>query len=448
MIWRLLSGDVGISLPANITTADLEAAIPIAMALTARGARPVMLPANDPNAMIRIGPATTLGLEPRANGGQRIVISDRAAAIALIALGPALRVFNTTVAVGQPIPRADLGKADSVTFNDIGVVQQGVDVYGNAALTFELPLNHLAAGRRPYALSLKGKSATVPQGESLVIAVYVGRRLVWSESYRGQVDLDNVRVNLPPELVRHRMSVSVRLMRVGIRRNCAYSDALSFQLFGTSRLLLTDGTLLPGEFGGMAFSDTGAALVRLGTSQTTAAAAVPLLARLLVDAGARPELVEVATAGPLNRPFIVLSEALPNDLAGAGLLRPDRSRITIEMPRTGVRVELGQIAAVTVVQLASAGDVPGLWISPGAPQSLVLPPRATLTTGTVAVYDGRGLPVTFDTRSPEVIVTEENPLVMTTLLERWRTELFIAIWLLVTLAVIAAVIRLRRPRVG
>ena len=59
----MLSGDVGISLPVNITTNDLEAAVSVAMALTARGARPVMLPPNDPNAHIRIGPATSLGLE-------------------------------------------------------------------------------------------------------------------------------------------------------------------------------------------------------------------------------------------------------------------------------------------------------------------------------------------------------------------------------------------------
>ncbi|MBL6453724.1 cellulose biosynthesis cyclic di-GMP-binding regulatory protein BcsB [Belnapia sp. T6] len=447
VVWRQLSGNVGISLPANLSTGDLEAAIAVAMALTSRGARPVMLPPNDPGAHIRIGPASTLALEPRADGGQRIVVADGSAAAALIAMGQALRVFNSTAANGRPLQREPLHH-DLISFIDLDIPPQAIDVYGSASLTFELPLSRLPAGRRPQAMLLRGKSATVPQGESLVVALYAGRRLVWSETYRGQVDLDGVRVNLPPDLVRHRMAVTLRLVRVGIRRNCTYSDALNMQLHGTSQLVLTDGPIPAGDFGGLAFPDTMPALVRLGTSQATAAAAVPLVARLLADSGARPESVEVSTSGALNRPFIAISETLPPDLAGAGLLRPDRNRVTIDMPRAGTRVELGNVGAVTVVQLASAGAIPGLWVSPGTPQSLVIPPRATLTTGTVAVYDGRGLPVTFDTRSPDVTVVESGPVSAPSLLQRWRTELFIAIWLLVTIAAIGVVIRIRRSRAG
>ena len=100
------------------------------------------------------------------------------------------------------------------------------------------------------------------------------------------------------------------------------------------------------------------------------------------------------------------------------------------------------------MQLANAGTVPGLWISPGTPASMVIPPRATLTTGTVAVYDGRGLPSAFDTRSPEVLVTELAAPSQASLLDRWRTELFIAIWVLLTAAVIGGVIRYRRRGAG
>lgn len=448
VFWRLLSGDVGISLPANLTTNDLEAALAIAMSLTARGARPVMLAPNDPEAHIRIGPASTVGLEPRQPGGFRIVVADVAAANALIALGPALRVFNTLSAQGTALPRSISDKAEAVSFSELEIPPQAIDVFGSASLTFELPLNRLPPGRRPYALSLAGKAGTVPPNESLAVAVFVGRRLVWSETYRNQVDLDQVRITLPPELVRHRMAVTIRLTRIGIRRNCTYSDALPFQIRPTSRLLLTDGVVAPGEFGGLAFLENAPTLVRLGTSQATAAAAVPLLARLLTDAGARPELIEVATGGALTRPFIALSETLPADLAGAGLLRPDRSRILLEIPRTGVKADLGNVGAVTVVQLASAGTVPGLWVSPGAPQSLIIPARATLTNGTVAVFDGRGLPAVFDTRSPEVLVTEAVQVAESSILDRWRTELFIAIWVLLTVAAVVVVIRLRRRRAG
>jgi len=445
--WRLLSGDVGISLPANLTTNDIEAALSVAMALTARGARPVMLPPNDPEAHIRIGPATTVGLEPRQAGGFRIIVSDSASASALIALAPTLRVFNTTAATGEALPRGIADRADAVTFAMLDIPQSSVDVYGTGSITFELPLNRLPPGRRPYALSLNAKGAAVPPGESMSIAVYVGRRLVWSETYRNQVELDNVRINLPQDTVRHRMAVTVRMMRIGIKRSCTYSDALAFQLRATSRLLLTDGFIAPGEFGGLSFPDTAPALIRLGTSQAVAAAAIPLLARLLVDSGARPELVEVASSGELTRPFIVLSETLPSDLQGSGLLRPDRGRIIIEMPRAGVKAELGGVAPVTVAQLATAGRVPGLWVSPGAPQSLIIPPRATLTTGTVAVYDGRGAPAVFDTRSSEVLVTEEPvDTGEASILDRWRTELFIAIWLLLTGGAVGWVIRMRRRR--
>ena len=128
-------------------------------------------------------------------------------------MGPALGSSTPPPPAARPLPRPDLTKADAVTFNELDIPRQAIDVYGSASLTFELPLNRLPPGRRPYALSLNGKGATVPQGESMVVAVYAGRRLVWSETYRGQLDLNEVRINLPPDLIRHRMAVTLRLMR-------------------------------------------------------------------------------------------------------------------------------------------------------------------------------------------------------------------------------------------
>jgi hypothetical protein len=433
------------ALPANPSFADIAAALTISMALIERGARPMMVGPSDRSALIRVGGGNQrLDLERDDLGNNRIIIGNQSAARALVALGGTMRVIPASVGVGTLLPEPELATRAAIPFGDIGISNLGIDVFGAASLRFELALNNIPVGRRPYGIRLFGRGATVPEGEGLVLAVYVGQRLVWSESYRGAVELNGVEIPLPAELVRHRMAITLRLMRIGVRRNCTYSDALAFQLRTTSELMMQDGFLTPEEFGGLAFASRDATLVRINGTPASAIAGIPMIARLLVSGGARAELVEVDGAGPLNRPFIIYSDALPGDIAGAAMLRPDRGRAILENGRTGTRTEIGNVAGLTMVQLVRAGTVPGIWVSPGSERSLQLIPGVALTDGNLAIFDGSNRPATFDTRAQTVRVQEVVPERISTLFDRWRNEIFLVAWVLITLLAVLAVIRLRR----
>lgn len=448
-VWRRFAGRVSISLPAPPGLGDIEAALVLATALHGRGAEPVMVGPNEPGAMIRIGRAgTPLSLEQIAgapDGTMRLRVADTAAARALVSAGSVLRRLDIANARGEATAVAPDAKVDSVSFAELGLRPQQVAIYTAGAITFELPFDRLPSGRHPVALQLFGRGPSTPGEEALAVSLSAGGRLLWSYTYRGIVELDGITVPLPADLLRHRMSVTLRFARLGARRACGSDDALPFQLRDTSRVVLGDGFAPVTDFGGFAVNGEKPALVRIETSPADAVAAVPLLARLLAGAAARPQAIEVAQGARLERPFILLSRNAPAEIAGAGLLRPDLGRVVLLDERQGARVEVSPAAGMTLVQLVSASGVPGLWVSPGQETSLRHP--AALTTGNVAVYDGAVRPVVFDTRKPQVAVEEaRRGASEASLLDKWRNELFILAWVLIILLAVAAVVRLRRRR--
>ncbi len=447
-VWRRLAGRVPMALPVPPSLQDLEAAVTLATALYSRGAEPVMVGPTDPTALIRIGRANTpLTLEQVAGaaaGTWRLRVADTAAARALVSAAPMMRTLESVVARGEPGSVAVAASAESVAFSEIGVRPQQVAIYSMGTLTFELPFDRLPPGRHPVALQLFGRGPATPLDEALAISLSVGGRLLWSNTYRGVVELDGVQVALPADLLRHRMTVTLRLARLGSRRACGSDDALPFQLRDTSRVLLADGYAGSSDFGGFAVNGERPALVRVDVPPSDAVAAVPLLGRLLNGAAARPQAIEVAGGASLSRPFILLSRAAPAEIGGAGLLRPDLGRVVLDDQRNGARVEVAPASGMTLVQLVAAGSVPGLWVSPGSEASLRDP--AGLTLGNVAVFDGQLRPVVFDTRRPSVAVEEARFTAEATLLDRWRNELFLLAWVLIILLAVVAVVRLRRRR--
>ena len=435
------------SLPAPPSLPDLEAAVTLATALYNRGAEPVMVGPNDPSALIRIGRANTpIALEQVAGspGAWRLRVADTSAARALVSAAPLMRTLDSVVARGEPGSVAIAASAESVAFSEIGLRPQQVAIYSSGTLTFELPFDRLPPGRHPVALQLFGRGPMTPNDEAMAISLSVGGRLLWSNTYRGAVELDGVQVALPADLLRHRMTVTLRLARLGARRACGSDDALAFQLRDTSRVMLADGYAGASDFGGFAVNGERPALVRVDIPPTDAVSAVPLMGRLLNGAAARPQAIELTSGAALSRPFILVSRAAPADIAGAGLLRPDLGRVVLDDQRNGARVEVAPAAGMTLVQLVAAGSVPGLWVSPGSEASLRDP--AGLTLGNVAVFDGQVRPVVFDTRRPSVAVEEARFTTETTLLDRWRNELFILAWVLIILLAVVAVVRLRRRR--
>ena len=445
-VWRRLAGRVPMALPAPPTMADLEAAVTLATALYGRGAEPVMVGPNDPAALIRIGRAQTpLALEPIAGappGTVRLRVADTAAARALVAAAPIMRGMASANAQGEPTSVAQTGNLASVSFGELGVRPPQVAIFTSGNLIFELPFDRLHSDRHPVALELFGRGPFTPNDEAMAVSLSVGGRLLWTNTYRGAVELDGVRVPLPADLLRHRMTVMLRLSRLGAHRACGNDDSLPFQLRETSRVELAEGYAEVKDFGGFAVNGERPALVRVDVPPGEAVAAVPLLARLLVGAAARPQAIELNGNAALNRPFILLSRTALPDIAGNGIIRPDLGRVILDDQRNGARVEVAPAAGLTVVQLVAAGSVPGLWVSPGAEPSLARP--AALTLGNVAVYDGQVRPVVFDTRRAQVIVEETRFRGEVNLLDRWRNELVLLAWVLIITLAVVAVVRLRR----
>ncbi len=458
-IWRNLGGEVAIAMPAEPTLADLQTGLMLATAVTARGGRPVMVPADDNRAQIRVSRSAvplavefrselvtnTLVATPRRTRG-RIVVSDPAAARALVSTGPLVRSLDTAAAAGEASPGMVLSATDSISFAEMGIHPAPLSVYSTAFTNIEVPFNRLPARRRPVAIQLFGRGSAPPLEEALVVTLSVGNRLLWSQTFRGAVELDGIKVSLPEDLVRHHMMVTLRVVRVGSRRVCGADDSLTFDLRDSTRFLLADGGPNPPNFAAFSVPGDRPALVRYDIAPNVGAATIPLVASLLSDAGARPAGIDVVGPGiALDRPFVVVAQAVPAELAGTAPARIEQGRIVLERPADGTRVVLNNANRFTLVQLTAAGPNPGLWVSPGAAVTLSRP--APLSSGDVAVFDGGGaLPVSFETRPNGAVVERPLTSVADQLLTRWRSELFVVGWIAVTLFTVLLILRLRRMR--
>ncbi len=458
-IWRGLSGDVGIAMSSDPSLADLETALTLATAISVRGGHPIILSPDDNTARLRVGRSatplavefrtdlvanTTLATAPRQIG--RIVVSDPAAARALVSASPVLRGLQTAVAAGEPTTGMQLSATDSISFAELGLHPATLGVYSTSFVNMEIPFNHLPAGRRPVAIQLFGRGSAPPLEEALVVTLSVSNRLLWSQTFRGAVELDGIKVNLPDDLVRHHMMVTLRVVRVGSRRVCGADDALTFDLRDTTRFILADGGPNPQNFAAFSVPGDRSALVRYDVAPSTGMWTIPLVASLLSDAGARPADIQVSgTGSPLDRPFIVVSQNAPLDLTSVAPARMDQGRLVLDRPEDGSHVTINNANRFTVVQLTASGSNSGLWVSPGARNTLGQP--QSLSAGDVAVFDGVGvMPVSFTTRPEGAVVERPVTSVADQLLSRWRNELFVIGWIAVTLFTVLLILRLRRMR--
>ena len=459
-IWRELSGEVAISLPTEPTLADIQTALILSVALVKRGAQPSITAPDDPRAKIRVGPgqapiavawrselSAAIGAGPLAPSRvARLTVATPAAARALVSAGATMRGVAASDADGEPSPTPAPSAANSVSLAEIGVHPATLEVFSTAQVTMEIPFDRLPAARHPVALQLFGRAAAPPLEEALVVTVSASGRLLWSQTFRGSADLDGVHVDLPDPVVRNHMPVTLRVVRVGTRRVCGADDALAFDLRDSTRVLFGEGYTPPVNFAGLAMPADRPALVRVDVAPPAVAAAVPLLARLLSDAGARPPAIDVVDgSAALDRPFIVVADLAPKEITAGAPARPELGRVVLDRPSDGTRVVLTDTNRLTVVQVALANGVPGLWLSPGARATLANP--APLSNGDVAVFDGVSpVPIAFDTHTQSVVVERPMGSMTDSLLTRWRSELFVVTWIAITLLAVWVILRLRRAR--
>ena len=433
-VWQGLAGRVTIGLASTPPPADLAAALILAVALTERGARPVIVDTNDPAAAIVIGRGPVpLALQPpaRPEAPPVLRVASPEAARALVAASPVLVPFTTVDAAGKAAPPADTPPG-SISLAAMGQHPPTVVIAGTASVRFELPFDQLPSGQHPVAVQLFGRGASLPANETLIASVIAGGsgagQLVWSRTFHGDIDLDGDIVPIPRGVLRNRLPVTLQLVRAGGRTACE------------------TGPVPTQNFGGFAIPRDRAALVRIDAPPATVPPFVPLMARILASAGARPGAIEVAAPGtPLDRPFLTVGFTPPTEIAETVPVRPDQGHVVLMRPSAGVRVELSGADAMSIVQVVHTGSgVSGIWLSPGAST----PPEQVpvLSAGNVVIFPAPGAePAVFDTLAPDVVVEIPRSGPLDTLLRRWRTELFVLAWIVVTLAAIAIVIRIRRP---
>ena len=449
--WQNLAGSVSLALPPSAGLPDIEAALVLAVALTERGADPAILNADDAAAgaaqiAITRGPVP-LSVLPRSGTTAQLLVAGPGAARALVAAAPLLVGMMGAQVSADRITQAAPARADSISLAELGIHPAILSISGSASLTFGLRFDRLPADKHPTGLVLFGRGATLPADETLIASVLVGDQLAWSRTFRGAVELDGETVTIPSSQLRNRLPITLQLVRAGGKHACGSNDSLGFQLRDTTRIDLAAGYGPVRSFGSFVVPRDRAALVRLDTP-AAAARVLPLLARVLADAGALPAAIEIAPAGTaLNRPFVVVAETPPPEIAGSAPVRPDLGNVVLQRPAEGVRVELSRANALNVLQVVRTPDgIPGLWISPG---SAPVPARpASLSAGNVAVFASAAIPASFDTQSPDVLVESPRAGTLNSLLARWRTELFVLVWIVLTVVVVAVMVRLRRPGRG
>jgi hypothetical protein len=439
--WRRLAGTVRIAVAETAGTAEIEAALALAVALWTRGARPEVTTQ-------QTGADIVIGAQPDAlsapTQGPALRIADAAAARALIAMPGLVRAPTSVTGARGNAQGVAAGSGAEMAFGTLGIRAAPVAFAGNGRITFDLPFDRLPAGRVPTAVTLFLGGSALPANETVLVTLLAGQRLIGSTTMRGRIGLDGWQVALPEDVVRHRMRFELVMQRVSQQRACAGDGTLLAELQPGSWVRLADGVPRADRIENVSISSDRPALLRIDGPPSAAVPALALAARLLADAGARPTALTVAgDAAPLDRTFVIIGTAPPNGIQDPPV-RPDRGRIVITDTANGQQTELTLGEGPTTVQLVRSANANGLWLSPGAPETMRN--VGGLSGGTLAVLDGVGSPLVVDTSLPRFVVQQPGASDLAALLARWRTELFILAWIVLTLVAVLIVVRIRRAR--
>jgi hypothetical protein len=140
---------------------------------------------------------------------------------------------------------------------------------------------------------------------------------------------------------------------------------------------------------------------------------------------------------------VIIGTAAPQGIQEPPV-RPDRGRAVITDALSGQRIEFTIGEGPTTIQLVRSANANGLWLSPGAPETMQ--GVRGVAGGTLAVLDGAGPPVVVDLSLPRFALEQPSASDLATLLARWRVELFVLAWAVLTLLAVLIVVRVRRAR--
>lgn len=445
-LWRNAATPLTIALPAKPGLPDVQTALILSTALVERGIAPFFT--NDPTkASILIDPAAqALAAATRPEGqAPQIVVPSANAARALVAASPALRTRaqSQASAVLQP---AAAGTQGALSFGVLGVGPMTVAVLRDTRLDLPLPLFALPANRHAASIVLYGRGMALPPGQSEIVSLEIGGDVVWSRAFTGTVALNGATIPLPQPLLASGAKVQLHFVRLGQTSSCEQFISLNFTLDDGTKLVLADGAAAPIRFAGFTVAGAGSVPVLTDLPPESLQAALPLLSELLGAAGANPLAVTVSsTKSAPGRPFILVSHQA-GQIVSIAPLPKTQGPLVLPLPNQQASVTMPDLGGDSLLQLVSSGKgpdyVPGLWLSPGSPASLI---KAALPgDGNVALYDGTSAPATFLTALHDAVMPTPQKSLWGKILSNWNIELLGACWLILLVLLVIMVTRRRR----
>jgi cellulose synthase operon protein B len=355
----------------------------------------------------------------------------------------------SSASVGQVSP-IELS-TERVTFDQLGVPPDEVEVFGRADLGAIIGTRRLPAGTRPARLLLDVMVAPDGAGAKAVVSAFINERLVGSTvaAIGGPTHLD---LPLPDGLVG-----TIANLRVVVERDIAQGDC-RFGPQGYPAQILGSSALVLGPAGGSHdFSDLTSRFVR-GVDVLVPANAADQPARVLgllaqVTNQLSPDTaplnvayVSTGSAPVPEGPFIAVSDVPP---AGASPhVRFDRGRVAVIDQSGHTLLDLGGFNGGAVAQVLQVGDTPGLWIKPlAADGQAPSPPQLRLDHGDVAFVDDKGVALAMSTeRDTLVRISYPDQVSWLTVADRFRSWIIAGLWLLATAALLLTLQRLFRRR--
>ncbi len=340
--------------------------------------------------------------------------------------------------------------ADRVTFDQLGIPPQAVEVYGRAELGAIIDTRRLPAGKRPTRLSLDVMVAPDGAGAKAVVSVFVNERLLGSTvaATDGATHLD---LPLPDGLVGALANLRVVVERDIAQGDCRFGpQGYPAQILGSSALVLGNAGGAPHDFFDLTSRFTRGVDVLLPAAAADRPARVLGLVaqaanQLSPDAAAINVTYVAADSAPVpDAPFIAVSDRPP---AGADpRVRFDRGRVAVTDQTGHTLLDLGGFDGGAVLQVLQSGDTPGLWIKPLAADGRTPSPRELhLDRGDVAFVDDKGVALAMSTeRDTLVRISYPDQVSWLTVADRFRSWIIAALWLLATAVLLLALQRLFR----
>jgi len=370
------------------------------------------------------------------------------------------RLFaSPMLAAARGIAAASVGKTapldlptDRVTFDQLGIPADEVQVFGRANLSAVIDTRRLPAGTRPARLLLDVMVAPNGDGEKAVVSAFLNERLLGS-TVAATGEATHLDLAVPDGLIGVVGDLRVVVERDSAQGNCRFEpQGYPAQILGSSAMLLEKVDGAPHDFADLTprFARGFEILLpaRAADQPVQMLGLISQVANQLSPDTAPFDVSFVSTgsAPAPNTAFIAVSDAPPADTTPH--VRFDRGHVAV-MDRAGhTLLDLGGFIGGAVAQVVSAGNKPGLWLHPmAADGSLPAPTQFRLDHGDVAFIDGKGVALAMSTERDNVIkISYPDQVSWLTVAERFRSWIIGGFWLLATVVLLFGLQRMFRRR--